>query len=53
VVSGTQSPTLGAGIGMAYVPPDCAKVHTPLAIEIRGKHAPAVVVPKPFYRKAD
>jgi aminomethyltransferase len=53
VVSGTQSPTLGAGIGMAYVPPDYAKANTTLSIEIRGKHAPAVVVPKPFYRKAD
>jgi aminomethyltransferase len=53
VVTGTQSPTLGAGIGMAFVPPDCAKANTTLGIEIRGKHAPAVVVPKPFYRKAD
>jgi aminomethyltransferase len=52
-VTGTQSPTLGAGIGMAFVPPDCAKANTTLGIEIRGKHAPAVVVPKPFYRKAD
>jgi aminomethyltransferase len=53
VVSGTQSPTLGVGIGMGYVPPECAKANTPLGIEIRGKRAPAVVVPKPFYRKAD
>jgi aminomethyltransferase len=53
VVSGTQSPTLGAGIGLGYVPPDYAKVGTALGIEIRGKRAPAVAVPKPFYRKAD
>jgi aminomethyltransferase len=53
VVSGTQSPSLGIGIGMGYVPPDQAKPQTPLEIEIRGKRAPAVVVPKPIYRKAD
>ena len=53
VVSGTQSPSLGMGIGLGYVPPDCAKLNTILGIEIRGKRAPAVVVPKPFYRKAD
>jgi aminomethyltransferase len=53
VVSGTQSPSLGVGIGLGYVPPDCAKANNLLGIEIRGKRAPAVVVPKPFYRKAD
>ncbi len=52
VVSGTQSPTLGMGIGLGYVPPDYSKPGTPLEIEIRGKRSPAVVVPKPFYRKA-
>jgi aminomethyltransferase len=52
VVSGTQSPSLGIGIGLAYVPPELAKPQTPLEIEIRGKRAPAVVVPKPFYRKS-
>ena len=51
VVSGTQSPTLGVGIGLGYVPPALAKPQTALEIEIRGKRAPAVVVPKPFYRK--
>jgi aminomethyltransferase len=52
VVSGTQSPSLGLGIGMGYVPPAFAKADTRLEIEIRGKHAPAVVVAKPIYRKA-
>jgi len=50
-VSGTQSPTLGVGIGLGYVPPAFAQPQTPLAIEIRNKRALAVVVPKPFYRK--
>jgi len=53
VVSGTQSPSLGIGIGMGYVPPEHAKVQTPIEIEIRGKRAGAVVVPRPIYRKAD
>jgi aminomethyltransferase len=51
VVTGTQSPTLSAGIGLGYVPPEFAKPQTQLEIEIRGNRAPAVVVPKPFYRK--
>lgn len=53
VVSGTQSPTLGVGIGLGYVPAAYAKSQTSIEIEIRGKRAGAVVVPKPFYRKAD
>ena len=52
VVSGTQSPTLNAGIGMAYVPPSLATPGTALQIEIRGKRFAAEVVKKPFYRKA-
>ncbi|HEX3801154.1 MAG TPA: glycine cleavage system aminomethyltransferase GcvT [Verrucomicrobiae bacterium] len=53
VVSGTQSPSLGIGIGMGYVPPEFAKPQTPIEIEIRGKRFAAVIVPKPIYRKAD
>jgi aminomethyltransferase len=53
VASGTQSPSLGLGIGMGYVPPGFAPAGTPIEIEIRGKRAPAVVVPKPIYRKPD
>jgi aminomethyltransferase len=51
VTSGTQSPSLGMGIGMGYVPPQFAKSGTPIEIEIRGKPAPAVVVPKPIYKR--
>ena len=53
VASGTQSPTLGIGLGMACLPSSFAQPQTPLAIEIRGRRAPALVVPKPFYRKPD
>jgi len=52
VTSGTQSPSLGMGIGMGYVPPELAKADTRLEIEIRGKRYPAVVVRKPIYRRA-
>jgi aminomethyltransferase len=51
VTSGTQSPSLGIGIGMGYVVPELAKADTKIEIEIRGKRAPAVVVPKPIYKK--
>ncbi len=51
VVSGTQSPSLGIGIGMGYVPLEFAKVDMKIEIEIRGKRFAAVVVKKPIYRK--
>jgi aminomethyltransferase len=51
VTSGTQSPSLGIGIGMGYVPVELAKPDTKIEIEIRGKRFAAVVVPKPVYRK--
>jgi aminomethyltransferase len=53
VASGTQSPSLGIGVGMGYVPAGFAQAGTPIEIEIRGKRARAVLVPKPIYRKAD
>ena len=51
VTSGTQSPSLGIGIGMGYVPSASAAVGTAIGIEIRGKQAPAVIVSRPIYRK--
>jgi aminomethyltransferase len=51
VTSGTQSPSLGIGIGLGYVPPEKSAANSPIAIEIRGKHIPATIVPKPIYRK--
>lgn len=49
VASGTQSPSLGIGIGMAYVPTEASKPGSQLEIEIRGRRFPAEVVKKPFY----
>jgi len=51
VCSGTQSPSLSAGIGMAYVPLEAAALGSTLEIEIRGRRFPAEVVKKPFYRR--
>ena len=51
VTSGTQSPSLGLGIGLGYVPTEFAKPDTRIEIEIRGRRFPAVVVAKPIYRK--
>ena len=52
VTSGTQSPTLGVPIAMAYVSPDDALAGTMLAVEIREQPVAAEVVPLPFYRRA-
>jgi aminomethyltransferase len=49
VTSGTQSPSLGIGVGLGYVPPEFAKPQTVIEIEIRGKRASGLVVPKPIY----
>jgi aminomethyltransferase len=51
VSSGTLSPCLGIGIGLAYVPAASAVVGTRLEIDVRGKIRPAVVKEKPLYRK--
>jgi len=51
VTSGTQSPSLGIGVGLGYVPPAFAAPGTALQVEVRGKTLPAVVVPKPVYRR--
>ena len=51
VTSGTLSPTLGIGVGLAYVPAEHAAVGTRLQIDVRGKMRPAVVREKPLYRK--
>ena len=50
VTSGTQSPSLGIGIGMGYVPAAIARPGTVIDIEARGKRSSATIVPKPFYR---
>lgn len=51
VTSGNFSPLLQKGIGLGYVPPSFAAPGTSLAIDIRGKAIPAVVVKPPFYKR--
>ncbi len=51
VTSGTQSPTLGVPIAMAYVAAGDAEPDTKLDVEIRDGRVPARVVPLPFYRR--
>lgn len=48
--SGTLSPTLKVGIGMAYVPTAVARIGEEFEIDIRGRRYPARVEKKPFYR---
>jgi aminomethyltransferase len=51
VTSGTMSPSLGIGIGMAYVPADRAAEGTELEIDVRGRLRAATVAKKPLYKK--
>jgi aminomethyltransferase len=51
VTSGTLSPCLGYGIGMAYVPVSHSRPGTPIEIDVRGKPRPAEVRNKPLYSK--
>jgi aminomethyltransferase len=52
VTSGTLSPSLNWGMGMAYVSTAHAKVGAEIAIEIRGQRFPAVIEKKPLYKKS-
>src|SRR3954453_19148806 len=52
VTSGTLSPSLGVGIGMAYLPAGRARPGTSLEIDVRGRTRTAEVREKPLYTKA-
>jgi len=52
LTSGGFSPTLGASIGLGYLPPELAAAGTELAVDVRGKPLRAQVVPRPFYKRA-
>lgn len=51
VTSGTFSPTLEIGIGLAYVPVDKATPGTPIEIDVRGRVRPAEVAKRPLYQR--
>lgn len=51
VTSGTQSPSLGKGIGMGYVTKDFAAEGSEIYIRIRKNDVKAMIVKTPFYKK--
>ncbi len=52
VTSGSFSPSLEVGIGMAYVQRALAEEPgTEVEIDVRGKRRPARIASKPLYRK--
>jgi aminomethyltransferase len=52
VTSGSFSPSLERGIGLALIQPEHAEVGGALEVEIRGKRTAAKVVELPFYQPA-
>jgi len=53
VTSGSHSPMLDRGIGLAYVPAAAAAPDTELTIDVRGRERRARVVKKPIYKRDD
>ncbi|MFZ0472433.1 MAG: glycine cleavage T C-terminal barrel domain-containing protein, partial [Bacteroidales bacterium] len=51
VTSGTMSPMLKQGIGMAYLNKNFCKTDTEIFIRVRGKDLRAKVAALPFFRK--
>jgi aminomethyltransferase len=51
ITSGTLSPSLNIGIGLAYVSAVAAKVGAVLEVEIRGQKFAATIEKKPLYKK--
>lgn len=51
VTSGTQSPVLGKGIGLGYVPTSLSKPGTEVFVRVRDKLLKAEVVKLPFVKK--
>ncbi|MDD2537990.1 MAG: glycine cleavage system aminomethyltransferase GcvT [Bacteroidales bacterium] len=51
ITSGTMSPMMKIGIGMAYVEPAYSGLDTELFINVRDRLLKAVVVRPPFYKK--
>jgi aminomethyltransferase len=51
VTSGTFSPSLEVGAGLAYVRAGLAEPGTEVEIDVRGRRRPARIASKPLYRK--
>jgi glycine cleavage system T protein (aminomethyltransferase) len=53
VTSGSHSPMLDAGVGLAYVDTGLAEPGTDLTIDVRGRERRARVVKKPIYKREE
>lgn len=51
VTSGGPCATVGANIGLAYVPSGMGKIGGRILIDIRGREVPAEIIPTPFYKR--
>ena len=50
ITSGTQSPSLEKGIGLAYINQPYTKSGTEVIVEVRGRAKHALIVKPPFYK---
>jgi aminomethyltransferase len=50
--SGSPGPTVGKNIGLGYLPAAMSTIGTTFVVDCRGRHAEAVVVKTPFYKRA-
>jgi aminomethyltransferase len=53
VTSGSLSPMLGIGIGLAYVDSAMSSPETPLTLDLRGRSRAAHIVKKPIYHRKE
>jgi aminomethyltransferase len=53
VTSGTHSPMLDRGIGLAYLPADRAAPDSEISIDVRGRPRRARVVKRPIYKREE
>jgi aminomethyltransferase len=53
VTSGTHSPMLDRGIGLAYLPAGRSTPETDIAIDVRGKTRRARTVKRPIYKREE
>ena len=51
ITSGTQSPSLNIGIGLAYVKKDCSQEGTQLSLLVRDRALGCKIVNSPFYKE--
>ena len=53
VTSGTHSPMLDRGIGLAYLPAERAAPESEISIDVRGRQRRARVVKRPIYKREE